>query len=95
MTNKEWNFKLLTVNSLFQNLIELKITQTIHLFTLSCDKPNQPECIFYIQSLLYTHEQWKRNTQMYINLKDILNIRSQRISGDFINTNDGRHIDFC
>ena len=31
---------------------------------------------------------------MYIYLKDILNILSQRISGDFINTNDGRHIDF-
>ena len=29
-----------------------------------------------------------------VNLKDILNILSQRISGDFINTNDARQIDF-
>ena len=31
---------------------------------------------------------------MYTHLKNILNILSQRISGDFINTNDGRHVDF-
>ena len=44
---------------------------------------------------MYTHEQWKRNTQMNINISRIYWIYFQRgFFGDFLNTKDRHNIGF-